>query len=406
MSLSQLKRKLKNSKVKLTKFCYDLSLALIRSAEVANETITATRLNVGVPSVAAATGGNRGRHIEASEFEFNPNTLKKRLKEETWPIRYKVKVFNRVQAFVELRLTHNNSFCHQTGKIIDNHGKNHCALCYHRQTPYGCNLCKVLLCRTARTKQSSDGRMHHVDSCFNIWHSVRDIEAQRKILMKLGGKRDKEEKRSTRQSADGIITSPFTPKKRKRSTEIKVLTEVRKKSNKRRVSEESDGDTNSESESGDSGSDIPSAAFAKGREENLGDTSDSSVEQPSAPSPKKKTPKTPSNTKDEPSPKKMAAKKTSKAASPANNTRSRGRDQVQQEKSSTLKETTPSTATPRNTRSRSKSGSGSMDKATAKQQSSSGKKHLLPMKKHPPQEARNQPQTLKLLRVQQMKQSG
>jgi hypothetical protein len=107
--------------------------------------------------------------------------------------------------------------------------------------------------------------------------------------MKLGG-----------QSADGIITSPFTPKKRKLITERKVLTEIRKKPNKRRLIEESDGETNSESESGDSGSDIPSAAFAKGREENLGDTSDSTVEWTSAPSPKKKTPSAPSPKKKNP----------------------------------------------------------------------------------------------------------
>jgi hypothetical protein len=79
----------------------------------------------------------------------------------------------------------------------------------------------------------------------------------------------------------------------------------------------------------------------------------------------------------------MAAKKTSKAASPANNTRSRGRDQVPQEKSATLKEITPSTATPRNTRSRSKSGSGSTDKATAKQQPSSGEKTSSSVEKTP-----------------------
>ncbi len=126
--------------------------------------------------------------------------------------------------------------------------------------------------------------------------------------MKLGGKCYKEEKQHTRQSGDSSITSPFTPKKRKHSTEGKVLTEVRKKPNKSHDSEESDGGSNSESESGDSGSKIPSPAFdgiAKGGGGgNLGDTSDNYVEQPSAQSPKRKTQKTPSKPKDKPSPKK------------------------------------------------------------------------------------------------------
>jgi hypothetical protein len=246
MSLSQQKHKLKNSKVELTKFCYYLSLALIRSADASNDTIAVNRICSGVPTCATATSGSQGKHVEASEFELNPTRLKKRLKEETWPIRYKVKSFNRIQKFVELRLTHNNIFCHQMTKIIENHGKNHCALCYHHQTQYGCKLCKVLLCRTARTKRSSDGRMHHVDSCFNIWHSSRESEMQQKMLMKLGGKHEKEQKCHTRQSAEGSRRSPYTPNKRKHSTETKVLTEGRKKSKKKRYSEESDSSNDTE----------------------------------------------------------------------------------------------------------------------------------------------------------------
>jgi hypothetical protein len=168
---------------------------LIRSTEdrCPTETLRGNRRSSALSSTAPTLSGYSGRQVEASEFDFNPSTLKKRLNDETWPLRCKVKTFNRVGTFVELRMTHNNNFCHQMTKIIDNHGKNRCALCYHRQTQYGCNLCKVLLCRTARTKRSSDGRMHHVDSCFNIWHSSRDIEMQCKMLMKLGGKREEEE---------------------------------------------------------------------------------------------------------------------------------------------------------------------------------------------------------------------
>jgi hypothetical protein len=74
ISLSQLKHTLKDSKVKLTKFCYELSLPLIRSADdrSSNETISASRTSSGVP--APPTSASRGRHVEASEFEFNPST--------------------------------------------------------------------------------------------------------------------------------------------------------------------------------------------------------------------------------------------------------------------------------------------------------------------------------------------
>jgi len=52
---------------------------------------------------------------------------------------------------------------------VNNHGKNHCLFCYHQQTTYGCNLCKVLLCKTARKGSSDAG------SCYEIWHTVVDL---------------------------------------------------------------------------------------------------------------------------------------------------------------------------------------------------------------------------------------
>ncbi len=100
---------------------------------------------------------------------------------------------------------------------------------------------------------------------------------------------------------------------------------------------------------GDSGSEIPSPAFdgvARGRQ--LGDDSDSDE----APSTPKNVRSSRGNNKEQPSPKKTAAKIT----------------------------------TPRNSRSTSKSGSGTINKGTAKQQvSSSKKKNRLPSKKHQPQ---------------------
>ncbi len=104
------------------------------------------------------------------------------------------------------------------------------------------------------------------------------------MLMKLGGKCEEEEKKChTRKSAEGSRRSPLTPTKRKHSTETKELTEVRKKSKKKRPSEESDGSINAESNSGDSGSTIASPAFdgiARGRP--LGDDPDTN-ENPSTP---------------------------------------------------------------------------------------------------------------------------
>jgi hypothetical protein len=49
---------------------------------------------------------------------------------------------------------------------------------------------------------TNDGRKHHVDSCFNIWHYTRDIEAQHKMLMKLGTKQAEDNKRTIRHSSE------------------------------------------------------------------------------------------------------------------------------------------------------------------------------------------------------------
>jgi len=163
----------------LTKFCYDLAMALIRSAD------DRSALNVLRASEAMEPRHHRTISTveEPTEFERDPATLRDRLAGERWPLRYKVKVFNRTESFIELRLTHNNNFQHHCTNIIENHGKNHCALCYHRQTQYGCSLCKVLLCRTPTTKVTQKGVLHR-DSCFNLWHTKRDIEAERKKFMK------------------------------------------------------------------------------------------------------------------------------------------------------------------------------------------------------------------------------
>jgi hypothetical protein len=58
-------------------------------------------------------------------------------------------------------------------QLVQNHGENHCAFCYHCQTTYGCKLCKVLLRKTPK-KGSSDSR-----SCFEIWHNTVDLLEER-----------------------------------------------------------------------------------------------------------------------------------------------------------------------------------------------------------------------------------
>jgi hypothetical protein len=70
----------------------------------------------------------------------------------------------------------------------------------------------------------------------------------RKALIKLGNKKAEEMQRQTRRSNDGLINSPFTPKKRKCSTEVQVLTEVRKKAKRKQVTEDTDSSDNSRSD--------------------------------------------------------------------------------------------------------------------------------------------------------------
>jgi hypothetical protein len=81
--------------------------------------------------------------VERSTAENpDPNTLQQRLNNEVWPTRGKVKVFTKNPTFVELRFTKNDSFQHVCRKATEVPGKHHCALCYHRQSKFGCFTCK------------------------------------------------------------------------------------------------------------------------------------------------------------------------------------------------------------------------------------------------------------------------
>jgi len=163
MTRTQIKKHLQNYTVRLTQFNYSLALDLI---QVADEGCFIDRH----PDPTVRNTSNAG-------FDFNPSTLQERLRNKEWPVRYKVKCFNRNENFVKLRLMHNSNFVHKCTKIEDR--RNHCTLCYDHQTAYGCQLCKVLLCRNGITR-TQNGETVHQDSCFSIWHSKRDIEVVKK----------------------------------------------------------------------------------------------------------------------------------------------------------------------------------------------------------------------------------
>jgi hypothetical protein len=68
--------------------------------------------------------------------------------------------------------------------LIENHDlrykNNHCALCLHGRTNYGCEDCKVQLCRTAKFPSQNDKR------CFHLWHNLPNlISCSRRIRSEL-----------------------------------------------------------------------------------------------------------------------------------------------------------------------------------------------------------------------------
>jgi hypothetical protein len=63
---------------------------------------------------------------------------------------FKIKHFNKNRDVVELCLTQTKETQHEVMQLVQNYKKTHCTFCYHCQTTYGCKLCKVLLCKTAK----------------------------------------------------------------------------------------------------------------------------------------------------------------------------------------------------------------------------------------------------------------
>jgi len=91
---------------------------------------------------------------------------------------------------LELRLTHNDEFNHELSKDRKS-GKLHCALCVAGKTMYRCNVCKVSLCKTPKTKSHND------KTCFTIWHNSVDLIVENKKIKAALRKKPNLDERST-----------------------------------------------------------------------------------------------------------------------------------------------------------------------------------------------------------------
>jgi hypothetical protein len=150
----------------LKDFTFNLAMGLIRSADECMYYIDRS-LSEGITDAA------QNLPLLQLPFQRNTSTLMEHLSTLKWPMRFKIKHFNKNRDLVELCLTQTKEIQHEIMQLVKNHRKNHCAFCYHRQTTYGCKLCKVLLCKTPK-KGSSDSR-----SCFDIWHNTVDLLEER-----------------------------------------------------------------------------------------------------------------------------------------------------------------------------------------------------------------------------------
>jgi hypothetical protein len=81
-------------------------------------------------------------------------------------------VFSVNATLKEIRLTNYDEFSHEP-TLIEIHDmrykNNHCAMCLHCRTKYGCEDCKVRLCRTAKSPSQND------KSCFHLWHNLPNL---------------------------------------------------------------------------------------------------------------------------------------------------------------------------------------------------------------------------------------
>jgi hypothetical protein len=166
MTFTKTKQALNCNGIKLKDFTFNLAMGLIRSADKCMYYIDRS-LSEGITDAA------QNLPLLQLPFQHNTSTLMECLSKFKWPMAFKIKHFNKNRDLVELHLTQTKEIQHEIMQLDQNHGKNHCAFCYHCQTTYGCKLCKILLCKTPK-KGSMDSR-----SCFDIWHNTVDLLEER-----------------------------------------------------------------------------------------------------------------------------------------------------------------------------------------------------------------------------------
>jgi hypothetical protein len=166
MTFTKTKLVLNCNGIKLKDFTFNLAVGLIRSADEWMYYIDRS-LSEGITDAA------QNLPLLQLPFQHNESTLMECLRKLKWPMQFKIKHFNKNRDLVELRLTQSKEIQHKIMQLAQNHGKNHCAFCYHHQTTYGCKLCKVLLCKTPKKGSSNS------ISCFEIWHNKVDLLEER-----------------------------------------------------------------------------------------------------------------------------------------------------------------------------------------------------------------------------------
>jgi hypothetical protein len=188
------KKSLSNHSVTLREFNVNLAMGLIKSAEntffqnVLFSDVSNTR-----QVVAAATNCD-----ENLGFQRNPTTLSERLRSVVWPKRYRLEAFCKKQTFIELRLMHNTMFRYVMAKINRSKSRKvHCALCHFGQTEYGCNLCKVTLCKAAKINSQYE------TSCFVLWHKHKDLLAIKNTLQEEWRKQKQTERNKGNDATSG-----------------------------------------------------------------------------------------------------------------------------------------------------------------------------------------------------------
>jgi hypothetical protein len=149
MNYTKVKQSIKQHGTHLKGFVFQLALSLIKSAD--KRMYYVDNMNAALDLIALS-------------FQQDESTLMEQLSQVKWPKRFKIKHFNKNRNLIELCLTCSKNIKHEVIQLVSTHEKNHCSFCYTCQTTYGCNLCKVILCKTARKGSTNTVRAHSL--CF------------------------------------------------------------------------------------------------------------------------------------------------------------------------------------------------------------------------------------------------